>query len=189
MVPSLATKAKWSQSERPIRSVRGCQVAICEPKEPPGEHMIKPVVQVNFWRGFLLAGSLLLAVACAPQGTIERPDLLPKMTAERFCSLDPSGERLIVTITNQGAPIPGKRPPIATRVVFPARQIFQGGSVSLDIPPGFLWSRNSDYQHIIDIPKNAFEPDLLFTITADYTDVIDEGPNEDNNTATGVCAR
>jgi hypothetical protein len=27
-----------------------------------------------------------------------------------------------------------------------------------------------DYRHIIDIPPNAFEPDLIFTITADYGD-------------------
>ena len=147
------------------------------------------VLRANHWRGLLLAGPLVLATACTPQGTTERPDLLPKMTAPRFCALDPSGEHLVVTITNQGAPIPGGRPPIATRVVFPARQIFQGAGVSIDIPPGFMWTRGLDYQHIIDIPKNAFEPDLLFTISADYTDVIDEGPNEWNNTVTGVCAR
>src|SRR5450631_2441860 len=152
--------------------------------------MVKRVAQAKYWRGLRLAGPLLLAAACTPQGTIERPDLLPKMTAPRFCSLDTAGgiKRLVVTITNQGAPIPGGRPPIATRVVFPARQKFQGASVSLDIPPGFTWSRDSDYRHVIEIPANAFEPDLIFTITADYGDVIDEGPNEWNNTITGACS-
>ncbi len=186
----LAKKAKWSQSERLIPSVRGMSVinvSIIELIRSRGEQMIKRVVQANSWRGLLLAGLLLLVIACTQQQTIERPDLLPKMTAPQFCSLDTTGgiKRLVVTITNQGAHIPRGRPPIRTRVVFPARQAFQGASVTLVIPPGFSWSRDLDYRHIIDIPRDAFEPDLI-SITADYGDVIDES-NEDNNTTTGVC--
>ena len=59
-------------------------------------------VQANSWRALLLAGSLSFAVACTPQETIERPDLLPKMTAPQFCFLDTAGgiKRLVVTITS-----------------------------------------------------------------------------------------
>jgi len=132
-----------------------------------------------------------LVGACVAQRPLDKPDLVAVQIEPGYCQIDesvPGMKRLIVTITNQGAPISASRPLITTRVVFSARQIFPGASSSSDVPSGWWWPLGLQYQQTFEIPSVAFEPDLLFTITVDYTNVIDEGSGEANNTVAGSCA-
>lgn len=137
-----------------------------------------------------MLAATVLAGACVAQQPPDKPDLIPVRTSPGYCEIDesvPGVRRLIVTTTNQGAPIPASRPLITTRIVFSARQIFRGLSLSGDIPSGWWFPTGLQYQQTFDIPAEAFEPDLFFTITVDSNNVIDES-NELNNTVSGVCA-
>ena len=103
-----------------------------------------------------------------------QPDLIPSPHPQfGFCNR--VGEKLIVTVKNQGTAAAG---PSTTRVDFatggsssqPTPAIAAGASVDVSFP----------------IPGGCFQPDCSFRITVDSTNVVSES-NEGNNTASGTC--
>lgn len=134
--------------------------------------------------------SVAIAAGCTPSPP-NLPDLIVRQTAPAYCRVDESTgtKRLLVTVTNQGAPFETPTPEIVIKVVFPPRDGqfgYPGSSQTHSIPSGVTFAQTLDYEHFFDIPPEAFRPDLLFAITVDDTNVVNES-TETNNTVSGVC--
>ena len=137
-------------------------------------------------------GAILLAASCTPPPPT-MPDLFAQRTAPGYCRIDESAgrKRLLVTVSNRGAPFETpSNPEINIKVVFPPHDGqfgYPGSSQTNSVPSGFTFSQGLNYELFFDIPLEAFRPDLIFTITVDDANAVNES-DETNNTVSGVCA-
>ena len=132
---------------------------------------------------FFGALAILVISGCAP-----KPDLaavrLPDLGTDPigYCNLD-SGGRLIGTVTNQGAV---DAPASLARVTFTA--LNTADIVIERATPALAVGSSGELDPIdpADFAASCYNPDCHFTITLDYTNVVQEA-NEQNNTAEGYC--
>jgi CARDB len=105
-------------------------------------------------------------------------DLVPTSplggNAPPFCRLE-AGDKLRVTVTNQGAQNAG---PSKTTVAF------SEVDVTLDTPP---IPAGGSTDLLFQIPRGCFNPNCSFRIIVDSSHQVNEGANEGNNTASGTC--
>ena len=154
-----------------------------DPNDPPGtlRYKLSSVLRdEDNWPDFISRHKVtILGIQSSVTIPIKKqPDLIPfspsGTSPDAFCRIE-GGKVLRVTVKNQGA---------ADAAASKTTVAFADKSFTVDTPP---IPAGGSVDLLFAVPSSCFNPDCPFRITVDSSNQINEGSNEGNNSASGMC--